>query len=525
MYCLTVSRLLSAGSSSAEIHRIRGQHMSERDIPATSNDRIAIGGNEADSIARRDFLLAGATLAAAAPAFWSGAAAAAGAGGYDPSMSVILTPEELAKYRDPSRLKHIQSAKPLVNRERANEIMDRYGLDALVAATPKNVYYLSSHDNAFYHTGIEHMLFAVLPRRADAPATLIVWGALLYHLDYRPTWMPGIEIFTAPLPVERAADAALSRPQDEPPAMPYNRSLVRKDARFSERDRFQLALAAEFANKPAASPMYAVKRALVAAGAGSGRVGFDDTRVIPWLRDAGMPDLQGVDAADIFKEVRMVKSANEIAVLREVSRRCESALDAAIASLHVGQAISEVEIEYRKRIGALGGDTRWLIINQDGLNSGRIERDKVIKIDSVGDYLGYVGDIGRSIVVGNPRDEVAGRNEANAKALRTAYAAIRPGTSFDEVSKIVADVMRQEGYNGFGAPHNVGIDHTDQPNSRARPGAVPALRFENGSVFTVDVPYLEVGYGSSHVEDMMVCTPQGAVPLSSGNVQLRVIRA
>jgi Xaa-Pro aminopeptidase len=238
-----------------------------------------------------------------------------------------------------------------------------------------------------------------------------------------------------------------------------------------------------------------------------------------------MPDLQGVDAADIFKEVRMVKSANEIALLREVSRRCESALDAAIASLHVGQAISEVEIEYRKRIGALGGDTRWLIINQDGLNSGRIERDKVIKIDSVGDYLGYVGDIGRSIVVGNPRDEVAGRNEANAKALRAAYSAIRPGTSFDEVSKIVADVMRQEGYNGFGAPHNVGIDHTDQPNSRARPGAVPTLRFENGSVFTVDVPYLEVGYGSSHVEDMMVCTPQGAVPLSSGNVQLRVIRA
>jgi hypothetical protein len=37
-----------------------------------------------------------------------------------------------------------------LNRERANEIMDRYGLDALVAAMPQNVYYLSSHDNAFY---------------------------------------------------------------------------------------------------------------------------------------------------------------------------------------------------------------------------------------------------------------------------------------------------------------------------------------------------------------------------------------
>jgi Xaa-Pro aminopeptidase len=121
---------------------------------------------------------------------------------------------------------------------------------------------------------------------------------------------------------------------------------------------------------------------------------------------------------------------------------------------------------------------------------------------------------------------VAGRNEANAKALRAAYAAIRPGMLFEDASRIVADVMRQEGYNGFASPHNVGIDHTDQPNSLARPGVRrEPLRFENGSVFTIDVPYLEVGYGSSHVEDMMVCTPQGAVPLSSGEVALRVLRA
>ncbi|MFZ9478352.1 MAG: M24 family metallopeptidase [Steroidobacteraceae bacterium] len=501
--------------------------MSDRDNtlnPAIATSNIATSKDEAlpASPLRRDLLRAGTGALAAAPLLgWSDSLFAAAPGGYDPSMSVTLSPEELARYRNPALLKHLQSAKPLVNRERAVEIMDRYGLDALVAATPKNVYYLSSHDNAFYHTGIEHMLFAVLPRRTDVPPTLIVWGALLYHLDYRPTWMPNIEIFTAPAPLEKGVAESY-----DPPAMRYNRNLVRKGAKFSDRDRFQLALAAEFADKPAASALHAVRRALMAAGVGAGRVGFDDARVYPWLRDLGLPDLKGVDAADIFKEVRMVKSANELDVMREVSRRCESALDAAIASLHVGQAISEVEIEYRKRIGALGGDTRWLIINQDGLNSGRIERDKVIKIDSVGDYLGYVGDIGRSIVVGNPTDEVAGRNAANAKGLRAAYAAIRPGMAFDEASRIVADVMRQEGYNGFAAPHNVGMDHTDQPNSLARPGARGApLRFEVGSVFTVDVPYLEIGYGSSHVEDMMVCTPNGAVPLSSGQVELRVLRA
>lgn len=484
---------------------------------------------------RRD-VMRGASLLAATPllSLWNDPAVAATVG-YDPSMSVNLSTAELATYRNPALLKHMFKAQPLVNRERANEIMDKYGLDALVATVPNNVYYLTSHDNAFYHTGIEHMLFALLPRREDAPPALIIWGALLYHLDYRPTWMQSVQIFTAPLPVERLAAGALPSEQrlqadtpadvmrGDPPAVRYNRNLVRKGAKLSDRDRFQLALAAEFADKPAASALHALKRAITAAGLTKGRIGFDDARVIPWINDIGLPGMTGVEAFDIFKEVRMVKSAVEIALLRDTSRRCEAALDAAIASLHVGQQIAAVELEYRRKLGELGGNTRWLIINQDGLNSGRIERDKVIKIDSVGDYLGYVGDIGRSIVVGNATDETAGRNEANAKALTAAYREIKPGVPFDHISKLVADIMKQEGYNGFAAPHNVGMDHTDQPNSLADPRRRPEpLKFAEGSVFTVDVPYLEIGYGSSHVEDMMVCTKNGAVPLSSGNVNLRV---
>lgn len=473
---------------------------------------------------RRALLRSGAALAVAP---WFGSQATADGPGvkYDPSMSVNLSAEELAKHRNPALLRHLTSAVPLVNRERADEIMDKYKLDALVATVPRNVYYLSSHDNAFYHTGIEHMLFAVLPRRRDAPPTLIIWGALLYHLDYRPTWMPNIQIFTSP---ERnnllGRDGLLTQEQmrGDPAALRYNRNLVRKDAVFSDRDRFQLALAAEFADKPAASALHALKRAIVSSGLSKSRIGFDDLRVIPWIKDVGLGSVAGIDANDIFKEVRMVKSVAEIDLLKETSRRCERALDSAIASLHVGQTIADVELEYRRKMGELGGNTRWLIINQDGLNSGRIERDKVIKIDSVGDYLGYVGDIGRSIVVGNPTDETALRNEANSKALRAAYQAIRPGMPFADAGKIVSDVMAQQGFNGFAAIHNVGMDHTDQPTALAHPRRrLEPLSFANGTVFTIDVPYLEIGYGSSHVEDMMVCTPAGALPLSSGDVSLR----
>ena len=67
---------------------------------------------------------------------------------------------------------------------------------------------------------------------------------MLYHLDYRPTWMESVEIFTAPAPVERLAggalpsqqglrgDAASDSMKGEPPAMQHNRNLVREGARF-----------------------------------------------------------------------------------------------------------------------------------------------------------------------------------------------------------------------------------------------------------------------------------------------------
>ena len=46
--------------------------------------------------------------------------------------------------------------------------------------------------------------------------------------------------------------------------------------------------------------------------------------------------------------------------------------------------------------------------------------------------------------------------------------------------------------------------------------------FEENMVFTLDMPYHEIGWGTTHVEDMMLVTQTGAVALSSGNMSLRV---
>ena len=48
------------------------------------------------------------------------------------------------------------------------------------------------------------------------------------------------------------------------------------------------------------------------------------------------------------------------------------------------------------------------------------------------------------------------------------------------------------------------------------------FNFEENMVFTLDMPYHEIGWGTTHVEDMMLVTKSGAIPLSSGDISLRV---
>ena len=60
----------------------------------------------------------------------------------------------------------------LLNRERAMELMERDGLDALIAVTPNNVLYLSDFDTDFLYD-VPWVACAILPRDPDIPPCLV----------------------------------------------------------------------------------------------------------------------------------------------------------------------------------------------------------------------------------------------------------------------------------------------------------------------------------------------------------------
>src|ERR1700712_2857077 len=83
----------------------------------------------------------------------------------------------------------------LLNRERANQVMDRHGLGGLVAAFPENIYYLSDYWGPMFLMSRNYTLYALLPRDESQPAALIMPGTGVYHLEHMPTWMPNVATY------------------------------------------------------------------------------------------------------------------------------------------------------------------------------------------------------------------------------------------------------------------------------------------------------------------------------------------
>ena len=75
----------------------------------------------------------------------------------------------------------------LLNKPRAYEVMDRHGLDGLIATTQINVYYLTNFWGAMMRMRRSFFNYAVLPRREDAPAALIITSVELNRLQEMPT--------------------------------------------------------------------------------------------------------------------------------------------------------------------------------------------------------------------------------------------------------------------------------------------------------------------------------------------------
>ena len=102
---------------------------------------------------------------------------------------------------------------------------------------------------------------------------------------------------------------------------------------------------------------------------------------------------------------------------------------------------------------------------------------------------------------------------------------LKPGLRFSEVRQMGRDALKKMGadFSISFTPHSVGLYHSDHVGSGGSPPREDIV-LEKGMVLSVDCPMGATGMGgSSHLEDLMLITDDGAEPINDIGSQVVMV--
>ena len=241
-------------------------------------------------------------------------------------------------------------------------------------------------------------------------------------------------------------------------------------------------------------------------------------------------------ATEAIADLRAVKDADEIELLRAAGAAADRVVLAIAAGRLVGRTEAEVAREVRDRLVDEGHDEAAFAIVASGPDSAsphhepgdrRIGAGDAVVLDIGGVRRGYCSDTTRTIWVtgeaGGPDSDFLARYEVLQRAQATATAVIRPGVACEAVDAAARTVIDEAGYGDrfiHRTGHGIGLEVHEDPYIVA--GNAQPLRV--GHAFSVEPGIYVEGRDGARIEDIVVCGPNGADVMNRSSRDLYVVR-
>jgi Xaa-Pro aminopeptidase len=242
-------------------------------------------------------------------------------------------------------------------------------------------------------------------------------------------------------------------------------------------------------------------------------------------------------ASVVLRDLRMVKDADEIALLREAARAADRVVAAIAEGRLIGRTEADVAAEVRERLVAEGHETAQFAIVASGPNSASPHHDaseRVIRagepivLDIGGTLGGYGSDVTRTIWVSGgeatngPDDRFRTLFEVLYHAQSTATAAVRPAVACEAIDTAARSIIDEAGYGEaffHRTGHGIGLEGHEEPYLIAG----NSLPLRAGMAFSVEPGiYLQETYGA-RIEDIVVCGDDGPIVLNEAPRELLVV--
>lgn len=416
----------------------------------------------------------------------------------------------------------------LLNKERMLEKMEEFDLDALIATYPENVTYLSGLQNhrSYMYRFYDAIIFALFPRRSDiAPALIMNKGDTGPAAAY-PSWIEEVYTFGNTFHIVSS-----------------EKNMSQAEARCKQ------MLDAHEKNAPSAGQ--ALVKALKEKGLDKGRVGLDEEHLNPAIRErivSGLPNAQILDAFELFRIVRMVKTPEELDRLTKVGLLNERATQSVLDRMADGVSEEELTQQFMESVGKEGAVFEFWN-TRSGTQSAmsmmsfghlhppsgyHLKQGDIFKYDGGSIYNRYHSDAGGCAVLGAPTRKQKACYHAIEAGMGRAMELLRPGALPSEILKEVAGTVEKAGLTDYSkvsgfCGHGIGIEARDypifSPPVKSRNPFLPGsydFPIEENMVINIEVPYAELGLGGFQIEYTLLVKKDGCEKLYSHKRELVV---
>jgi Xaa-Pro aminopeptidase len=254
-----------------------------------------------------------------------------------------------------------------------------------------------------------------------------------------------------------------------------------------------------------------------------------------------LPAARWVEASSITSPIRAVKDASELEALRQAG----AAADRVAAVLQAGgiPLVGRMESEVSAHIASLLLEEGHQQVNFAIVGSGpnaasphhepggrTIGRGETVVCDfggalSLDGEVGYCSDITRTVVTGEPGEEIDDCYRVLLEAQQRAVASARAGVPAEDVDRVARQIITDAGYGALfvhRTGHGIGIEEHEDPYLVA--GNHTAL--QPGHAFSVEPGIYVPGRFGMRLEDIVVIGDDGGPePLNAADHRLVVVDA
>lgn len=382
--------------------------------------------------------------------------------------------------------------------ERARVLMERENVEAIVASSCENFYYLSGHPSTFMYTLRMNEVALAVMFRDPSRRTVIIMNE--FEAAGVPDELPQCELRTYPTWVD----------VDDPFGLRGDRYEGRRPVNHQVEEMFGL-----------------LREVLEEYGIRSGKVAVELSGMrhpaVNALREA-VPSLKLTEAGALLTELRARKTHWEVEQLRQSCAYAEIGIAETIKGIRAGSSAAEIADAFRLALltHADGAPSRFHMISV-GANFAPAhifdtrpgQPGDVIKFDVGVDVAGYGSDIARTFVLGSPSDTVKRIYGALRAGHDRLLELIEPGLPMSRAFDEAMRVIRRSGlpnYNRGHLGHSAGLSLAAEEAPFLSP-AEEAV-FVPGMVICLETPYYGYGIGSIMIEDMVLVTENGCERLN-----------